>query len=127
MKNREPNIQKQIKFFSELIGKNFSMSEELAKAIGTVVVQALTENAKDDSLGLNSDLDDGGLDDMELGESDLPESSRDAGKVEEAEGPKAAPDLSQDFAELKSIVNHSERKSDNVVHYEQVCEFLSKN
>ena len=99
--------EKQIKFFSELLGENFSMSEELAKAIGTVVVQALTENAKNESaLDLETDGDDGLS--LDLGDEDLPESKRDAGEVEEAEGPQNAPDLSKDFAELKKTMsNHS--------------------
>lgn len=103
---------KKIKFFSELMNENFAMSEELAKAIGTVVVQALTENAKDDGgLGLGSD-DEGLGDDLDLDTSDLPESAKDKGEVEEAEGPKPAKDLSQDFAELKSSVqNHSDNTS----------------
>jgi hypothetical protein len=112
--------RKIIKFFSETILEHFSMSEDLAKAIGTVVVQALTENAKDndsgdmfgggDDFGFGDDMggdsgDDFGLD-LDFDESELPESSRDAGRVQEAEGPKAAPDLSEDFAELKRTVNN---------------------
>lgn len=98
---------KQVRFISNLMIKNFSMSEELAKAIGTVVVQALTENAKDETVEDDFDLEG----DVDLDDSEIEESSRDAGKVQEAEGPKNAPDLSEDFAELKKTVsNHSEVK-----------------
>lgn len=116
---------KKIKYFSELLGENFSMSEELAKAIGTVVVQALTENAKDESSALDLESDD--ENGLSLDESELPESSKDAGKVEEAEGPKNAPDLSKDFAELKSTVqNHSESISAAEDHYRKTQMFFSK-
>ena len=132
--NKSSFEQRSIQFFSDVILNseklaNFAMSEELAKAIGTVVVQALTENAKDAmSSGLDEDLDDGGLEDMDLGESDLPESKRDAGKVQEAEGPKAAPDLSQDFAELKATVNnHSELTNEAMKHYRDMKLYFSKN
>lgn len=106
--------KKQIRFFSKLIQKNFSMSEELAKAIGTVVVQALTENAKSEDLNIEDDLD------IDLEDENLEESSRDAGNVSPAEGPKAAPDLSEDFNELKnSVSNHS------YTRYELVKDFLN--
>lgn len=109
---------KQVTFFSNLLTDNFSMSEELAKAIGTVVVQALTENAKDDNansggsddmLDINDDAEfDLGSDEENGGDNELPLSKRAKGEVEEAEGPKAAPDLSKEFEELKSTTsNHS--------------------
>ena len=108
---------KQVTFFSNLLTDNFSMSEELAKAIGTVVVQALTENAKDDissggsndMLDINDDAEfDLGSDEENGGDNELPLSKRAKGEVEEAEGPKAAPDLSKEFEELKSTTsNHS--------------------
>lgn len=82
--------------------QNFSMSPELANAIGTVVVQALQENAKSEEV-----YDDGG--DFEADEAtDIPPSSRDAGEVEQEEGPKYAPDLSAEVDELKNISNHSD-------------------
>jgi hypothetical protein len=118
---------KKIKFFSELLNENFAMSEELAKAIGTVVVQALTENAKDDGLGLDGSDDLGLDDDLDLDTSDLPESAKDSGKVQEAEGPKPAPDLSQDFAELKSSVqNHSEKTNADEQRRIAVKKFFSE-
>lgn len=124
----KPNAKelKKIEYFSDLLGENFSMSEELAKAIGTVVVQALTENAKDESADLGLSEDDLGLDSEE--DENLPESSRDAGKVEAAEGPKNAPDLSQDFAELKSTVNnHSIQLSEAEKHREAMKLYFSDN
>ena len=111
-----------IKRITMALNENFSMSEELAKAIGTVVVQALTENAKDEQTALDIG------DDLDLGEEgieDLPESSRDAGTAEEVEGPKAAQDLSQDFAELKKAYNnHSEKGDDS--RYKKVLAYFSK-
>ena len=108
---------KQVTFFSNLLTDNFSMSEELAKAIGTVVVQALTENAKDDvssdsnddTLDINDDAEfDLSSDEENGGDNELPLSKRAKGEAEEAEGPKAAPDLSKEFEELKSTTsNHS--------------------
>lgn len=108
---------KQVTFFSNLLTDNFSMSEELAKAIGTVVVQALTENAKDDvssdsnddTLDINDDAEfDLSSDEENDGDNELPLSKRAKGEAEEAEGPKAAPDLSKEFEELKSTTsNHS--------------------
>lgn len=121
------NGKKYIAYFSELMQENFSMSEELAKAIGTVVVQALTENAKDEQAALDDLGGDDELDlDMDLDESELPESARDAGEVQEAEGPKNAPDLSADFADLKSTIsNHSNVQSFSDNRYKQVKQFLS--
>lgn len=121
-----------VKFFSGVITENFSMSEELAKAIGTVVVQALTENAKTESQDVfgdtnsDDDLDLDLGDDVDLDESELPESSRDSGKVQEAEGPKNAPDLSADFAELKGTMsNHSELQHFAEDRYKAIKEYLS--
>lgn len=85
--------------------KNFSMSMELANAIGTVVVQALQENAKTEEI-IGDDVEGEG-DDFEAA-TDLPPSSRDAGEVEQEEGPKYAPDLSAEVDELKNISNHSD-------------------
>jgi len=90
--------------------QNFSMSPELANAIGTVVVQALQENAKSEAI--EEGIDDSG-DDFE--ENDIPPSSRDAGEVEQEEGPKYAPDLSAEVDELKNINNHSDNS-----RYEQL-------
>lgn len=90
--------------------KNFSMSPELANAIGSVVVQALQENAKETLGGVNdSELD------SEDTEDGLPKSDRDLGLVEGEEGPKYAPDLSAEVDELKNINNHSETtRYDNI-------------
>lgn len=86
--------------------KNFSMSMELANAIGTVVVQALQENAKtEEVVGDTEENDESGDFDPA---NDLPQSSRDAGEVDEQEGPKYAPDLSAEVDELKNISNHSD-------------------
>jgi len=85
--------------------KNFSMSVELANAIGTVVVQALQENAKQETIEGDEDLEGG--DDFDA-ETDIPPSSRDAGVVDQEEGPKYAPDLSAEVDELKNINNHSD-------------------
>lgn len=85
------------------LAKNFSMSPELANAIGTVVVQALQENAKTE---ISSDTIE---EEEDFGEEEeIPPSSRDAGEVEQEEGPKYAPDLSAEVDELKNISNHSE-------------------
>lgn len=118
---------KKINYFSQLLNENFSMSEDLAKAIGTVVVQALTENAKDEQAALDiGDGDDLGLGmDMDIGGEDLPESKKDSGEVEEAEGPKNAPDLSQDFAELKKIVNNHSFVSEDEKRNEYMKKFFS--
>lgn len=80
--------------------KHFSMSPELANAIGSVVVQALQENAKTEEQSTD-DIFNGDDDD------ELPASDRDLGLVEGEEGPKYAPDLSAEVDELKSINNHS--------------------
>lgn len=112
-----------IKYFSNLMTENFSMSEDLAKAIGTVVVQALTENAKDtDNLGGGGDMfgggDDSGFDFDDFGtegNEDLPESSKDAGTVEEAAGAIPAPDTDNDFDEMQSMVNNHSEKGDSKV------------
>lgn len=108
--NASTKILKSIKLDTP---KNFSMSIELANAIGTVVVQALQENAKSEEV-LEEDVEGG--DDFNA-ETDLPQSSRDAGSVDEEEGPKYAPDLSAEVDELKNINNHS--CSDNS-RYEQL-------
>lgn len=108
------------KYLKKVIMKNFSMSEELAKAIGTVVVQALTENAKDETLEDDFDLDEGdGLDD-----SELPESAKDSGEAEEAEGPKPAPDLSEEFSDLKNSTNGA-NKGFSETRYEKIKNYLN--
>jgi len=125
-----------VNYFSKAITEHFSMSEELAKAIGTVVVQALTENAKDEAASLDlggldsglggDDFDLGDDDEFSLDESDLPESAISTGEVEEAEGPKNAPDLSSDFAELKKTVNSNHSiKTFAEKHNESMKEFFS--
>lgn len=117
-----------IRYFSEVLTEHFSMSEELAKAIGTVVVQALTENAKDEEKlddGLDLELDED--DDLDFGESELPESARDKGEAEESEGPKNAPDLSSDFAEMKKTINNHSVTNFAQKRYEQVKEFFDMN
>jgi hypothetical protein len=96
--NASTKILKSVKLDQEL---NFSMSPELANAIGTVVVQALQENAKAESNEMSEESE-------EYDANDLPESSRDAGLVDENEGPKYAPDLSAEVNELKSLSNHSD-------------------
>jgi len=107
-------------YLKKVIMKNFSMSEELAKAIGTVVVQALTENAKQPEEDF--DWGDEEDEDSDLDDSELEESSRDAGKVKEAEGPKPAPDLSEEFSELK---NAKDKNSHFSTRYEQVKNFFN--
>jgi hypothetical protein len=89
--------------------KNFAMSQELATAIGTVVVQALQENAKEE-----------GLEDEE-NTGDLPMSDKDMGEAEGEESPKFAPDLSADENELKQMSINP--KLDD--RYSQVKNFLN--
>lgn len=108
------------KYLKKVIMKNFSMSEELAKAIGTVVVQALTENAKDDALEDGFDLED----EDDLDDSELPESAKDSGEAEEAEGPKPAPDLSEEFSDLQKS-RQGANKGFSETRYEKVKNYLN--
>ena len=95
--------------------QNFAMSQELATAIGTVVVQALQENAKEE-------------DDLEMVDEnieDLPPSAKDEGQSEE-ETPKFAPDLSADENELKQMsINH--KNDDRYSKVKEILNFSARN
>lgn len=111
--------------------RNFSMSPELANAIGTVVVQALQENAKAE---YNNNTDNVDSDDIEsLGEysefdaTDIPDSSRDAGLVESEEGPKYAPDLSAEVDELKNISSNNYSDTSRYGQVKDILNFSSRN